>query len=179
LSKYSHSFSFKNKVGRLIWNITYWFFFRPFILNQFKGYRRFVLRLFGAEIGMNANIYSSSRIWAPWNLKIGSFSTIGPHVNVYNQGKITIGNNTVISQKSYLCASTHDFQIPNYPLIVKPIDIGDQVWVATDVFIGPGVEIGEGVVVGARAAVFGKVSPWIVVGGNPAKFIKKRELKDA
>jgi putative colanic acid biosynthesis acetyltransferase WcaF len=50
------------------------------------------------------------------------------------------------------------------------------VWVAADAFIGPGVIIGQGAVVGARSAVFKNVERWTVVGGNPAKFIKKREL---
>ena len=41
-----------------------------------------------------------------------------------------------------------------------------------------GGSIGEGAVVGARAAVFKDVEPWTVVGGNPAKFIKNRVIKD-
>ena len=179
LSEYNHSFSLKNKVGRFFWNISYWIFFRPFDLNIFKGYRSMILTLFGAKIGEGSNVYASSRIWAPWNLEIGKYSTIGPNVDVYNQGKIQIGNNSVISQKSYLCASTHDFEISNYPLILKPIEIQDQVWIASDAFIGPGVIIGVGSVVGARSSVFKEVKPWSVVGGNPAKFIKNRIIKNA
>jgi putative colanic acid biosynthesis acetyltransferase WcaF len=52
------------------------------------------------------------------------------------------------------------------------------VWVASDAFIGMGVTLGQGAVVGARAAVFKNVEPWTVVGGNPARLIKKREIKD-
>ena len=47
---------------------------------------------------------------------------------------------------------------------------------AAEAFVGPGVTIGEGAVVGARAAVFRDVEPWSVVGGNPARFIKKRKI---
>ena len=65
------------------------------------------------------------------------------------------------------------------PLKIAPITIGDRAWVAADAFVGMGVTIGEGAVVGARAAVFKDVEPWTVVGGNPAKFIKKRVMKDA
>ena len=108
---------------------------------------------------------------------MGAQSTLGPKVDCYNQGKIIIGANTVISQKTYLCASTHDFTMPNFPLICKPINIGDSVWVAADAFIGPGVVIGNGSVIGARAAVFKDVETWSVVGGNPAQFIKKRVIK--
>ena len=49
-------------------------------------------------------------------------------------------------------------------------------WVAAWAFVGMGVTIGEGAVVGACAVVFKNVEPWTVVGGNPAKFIKKRVI---
>lgn len=177
LSKYAHSFSLKNKISRVVWNVVYVFLFRPFGLGPFKKWRIFLLRLFGAKIHSTANIYASVKIWAPWNLTLGAHSTLGRKVDCYNQGKITIGDNTTISQKSYLCASTHDINDPLNNLILAPIEIGDQVWVAADAFIGPNVNIEQGAVVGARAAVFKQVDTWSVVGGNPAKFIKKRELK--
>lgn len=176
LSGYNFSFSLSNKLGRLVWNLCYWIFFRPFNLNLFKGWRNLVLRLFGAKIGNNSCINASVKIWAPWNLEVGDFSSVGPGVDCYNQGKIVIGDHTIISQKTYLCASSHDFTISNFPLILKPIKIGNQVWIAADAFIAPGAFIGEGAVVGAKAAVFKKVEPWTVVGGNPAKYIKEREL---
>lgn len=177
LSKYDFSFSFSNKIARIIWSITYWVLFRPFNLNIFRPWRVFLLKLFGAKVGYKANIYASVKIWAPWNLTIGKFSSLGPAVDCYNQGKIIIGNNTVISQKTYLCASTHDFTVSNFPLVVKFINIKDQVWIAADSFIAPGVSIGQGAVVGARSAVFKDVEAWEVVGGNPARFIKKRIIK--
>ena len=176
LAQYNSSFSLSNKIGRLIWNFCYWILFRPFGLGLFSGYRNFILSIFGAKIGFKANIYASVKIWAPWNLVIGEYSCLGPRVDCYNQGKITIGSHTVISQKSYLCASSHDITDPKHPLILLPVIIEDQVWVAADAFIGPRVTIGQGAVISARSAVFKNVEPWSVVGGNPAKFIKKREL---
>lgn len=176
LSKYQDDFSKKEKIMRLCWIIFSLLFFKPFISNLFKNWRVFVLRLWGAKIEANCNIYSSVKIWAPWNLTIGIQSTLGPNVDCYNQGKITIGSNTVISQKTYLCASSHDISNAKIPLTFNPINIGDQVWVAADAFIGPDVTIGEGAVVGARASVFKDVEPWTIVGGNPAKFIKKRTI---
>ena len=59
------------------------------------------------------------------------------------------------------------------------ITIGDGVWLGARAIILPGVTIGEGAVVAAGAVVTKDVEPWAVVGGNPAKFIKKRELKEA
>lgn len=176
LSTYDSDFGLLNKITRMIWIICYWFLFRPFNLNLFRGWRALILKLFGAKIGHSVNIYASVKIWAPWNLEIGDFSSMGPGVDCYNQGKISIGNNTIISQKTYLCASTHDFTKSNFPLVLKPIKIMDQVWIAADAFIGPGVKLEKGAVVGARAAVFKDVEKWTVVGGNPAKVIKIREV---
>lgn len=178
LSLYDSSFSLSNKIGRFIWSISYYVFFRPFNLGLFRTWRNLVLRIFGAEISPKSTIYASVKIWAPWNLKIGSYSCLGPQVDCYNQGKITIGDHTTISQKTYLCASSHDVTDSKHPLILYPIVIEDQVWVAADAFIGPGVNIEQGAVIGARSAVFNDVVAWTIVGGNPAKFIKKREIKD-
>ncbi len=176
LSKYDSSFSLSNKMGRLIWNSFYWLLFRPFISGFFRGWRNRMLRLFGARIESTANVYASVKIWAPWNLEMGAYSTLGPKVDCYNQGNISIGENTTISQKSYLCASSHDISDKRHRLILKPIKIEDQVWIAADAFIGPGVTVGQGAVVGARAAVFKDVEAWTVVGGNPAQFLKNRVI---
>ncbi len=178
LAAYDFSFSISNKLSRLVWNGVYWIFVRPFNLSVFRDWRMFVLKIFGAKIGKNAHIYASARIWAPWNLEIGEHSVMGPKVDCYNQGKIVIGKHTVISQKTYLCASSHDYRIYNFPLILKPITIEDQVWVAADAFIGPGVHIGQGAVIAARSAVFKNINPWVVAGGNPAEYIKDRVMKE-
>ena len=172
-----HKFSIANKIKRMIWNISYILFFRPFKLRFFKKWRVFILRLFGAEVSWKAMVNSNVKIWAPWNLKMGNYSCLGPKVDCYNQGMIIIGDDVTISQKTYLCASSHDFTSLSHELFLAPINIHDKVWVAADAFIGPSVTIKEGAVIGARAAVFKDVEPWTVVGGNPAKFIKKRELK--
>nr|WP_252726766.1 putative colanic acid biosynthesis acetyltransferase [Polaribacter vadi] len=178
LSQYNHSFSLKNKVSRVIWYITRFFLFQPFKGNIFNSWRNFVLKCFGAKIGKGTIIHANVKIWAPWNLEVGTFTCLGQNVDCYNQGKISIGSNTTISQKSYLCASTHDITDPQNNLILKPIAIKDQVWVAADAFIGPGVTIETGAVVGATSSVFKNVETWTVVGGNPAKFLKNRKLRN-
>lgn len=171
------SFSISGKVLRVVWNISYWVIFRPFVLETFRPWRIFVLRSFGAKIGEQSNVRASAKIWAPWNLEIGKYCSIGPKVDCYNQGKIIIGDHTIISQKSYLCASTHDHELIDFPLICKPISIANHVWIAADAFIGPGVTVREGAVVGARASVFRDVLPWTIVGGNPANYLKNRVLR--
>lgn len=174
-----HKFSLGNKVARTLWIFVSFFLFKPFAPRIFRKWRIIILKLFGAKIKFTCTIHSNVKIWAPWNLKMDDYSCLGPNVDCYNQGLIIIGANSTISQKVYLCASSHDYNLSSHPLILAPIIIGDKVWVAADAFIGPGVKIGEGAVVGARAAVFKEIDPWVVVGGNPSKFIKKRVIKNA
>lgn len=158
---------------RIIWHLVNYTIFRLLFGNFFVKMRNNILRIFGAKIDKKANIYNTCTIYAPWNLKIGR-ACVGPNTILYSKDKIIIGNDTVISQGSYLCTASHDISNLMLPLITNQILIEDNVWVAADAFIGPGVSIGQGAVVGARAAVFKDVEPWTVVGGNPAKFIKKR-----
>lgn len=175
--RYENTLSFKNKLLRFLWNISSFLLYRPFSLPLFNSWRLFVLRVFGARIGQGSKVWASAEIWAPWNMIVGCRTAIGPHTRIYNPGLITIGNKCVVSQYSYLCTASHDITDEKNPLITEPIVIEDRAWVAADAFIGMGVRIHEGAVVGARAAVFKDVEPWTVVGGNPAKFIKKRELR--
>jgi putative colanic acid biosynthesis acetyltransferase WcaF len=138
--------------------------------------RTSILRLFGAKTASKVLISGSAWIEMPWNLTLGEYVTIGDRVTLYNLAPLTIGAQTVISQDTYLCCGTHDYTDPSFPLITRPITLGGQVWIAAGAFIGPGLTIGEGAVIGARAVVTSDVPPWTVVAGNPAKFIKKREV---
>lgn len=177
LSTYSHSFTLKNKISRLVWNVVRLILFRPFPSRLFKKWRVLVLKCFGAKIAWSSHIYASVKIWAPWNLEMGTNATLGPAVDCYNQGKISIGSNTIVSQKAYLCASSHDYTKKCFPLVLKPIVIGNGVWVAAAVFVGPGVIIGNNAVIAARAVVIKDVQENTIVGGNPAKIIKSRSFE--
>lgn len=141
------------------------------------GWKRFLLRCFGANLSDTAVVYSGTRVYAPWNLEMGNHSCLADEVDCYNVDTVRIGDNTTVSQKSYLCTASHDITKPDLPLITAPITIEDQVWVGADAFIGMGVTVHQGTVVGARASVYKDVEAWTVVGGNPAKVIKKRAIE--
>jgi putative colanic acid biosynthesis acetyltransferase WcaF len=169
-------YSGRELVARLCWSLTQPFFrFSP---RPCYFWRRWLLRRFGSRIQKQVHIHNTVQIQYPWLLEIGEFAAIGDRVIVYNLGRIKIGQRATISQNAYLCAGSHDYTRAEMPLEREPIDIGNDAWICAQAFIGPGVVIGEGAVVGARAAVFDDVPPWSVVGGNPAKFIKKRELRE-
>jgi putative colanic acid biosynthesis acetyltransferase WcaF len=173
---YRDQMPFSNRLRRLIWNIM-WCIGGRFSPSFFFSWRNSLLNLFGAQIGLGVHVYPSAKIWAPWNLEMGSGSSLGPGVICYSVDRIVIGPNATISQYAHLCAATHDVEDPEFHLVTKPIIIGPNAWVAADAFVGPGVIIGEGAVVGARAAVFKDVKAWTVVGGNPAKMLKTRKLR--
>lgn len=160
---------------RCVWYIVNLFLFRTLRGRLFSGFRKVLLRTFGAKVDKDAYIYATCRVYAPWNLEVGR-ACLGPGVELYNKSKICIGDDCVVSQRSFLCTASHDVSSLMLPLLQSPITLKDNSWVAAEAFVGPGVTIGEGAVVGARAAVFRDVEPWSVVGGNPARFIKKRKI---
>jgi len=140
------------------------------------NWRCFLLRLFGAKIGKGVHPYPTAKIWAPWNLQMDDHSCLADDVDCYCVARISIGAHSTVSQYSYLCGASHDYQQLQMPLITAPIEIGNHVWVAADVFIGPGVNIADGAVVAARSTVVKNVEAWTVVAGTPARFIKNRLL---
>lgn len=178
LSKYHNALSRKHQIIRLLWGIVWGLLARPLPRSLGLGWKRSLLRLFGAKIHPTAVVYSSAKIYFPRNLIMDAYSCLASDVDCYNVDVIHIGANTTVSQGTFLCTASHDITNPLNPLITAPILIEDQAWVAADAFVGMGVIIGQGAVVGARAAVFKDVEPWTVVGGNPAKFIKKRIIKE-
>jgi putative colanic acid biosynthesis acetyltransferase WcaF len=99
---------------------------------------------------------------------------VGPNVTLYNLARITLGRGANLSQNCHLCAGTHDFTQWSMPLATAPISIGENAWLAADVFVGPGVTIGELCVVGARAVVVRDLPPRTICVGHPCRPIKDR-----
>ena len=177
LSKYENHLGRKHQVIRLLWSIT-WTLCARWLPRSFgKGWKNFLLRLFGAKIAKTAHVYSTAKIYYPPFLTMGDYSCLAGDVECYNVAPISIGANTTVSQGAYLCTASHDVTDPLNPLITAPIVIEDQAWIGARAYIGMGVTIGQGAVVGATASVYKDVEPWTIVGGNPARFIKRRVVK--
>lgn len=177
LSRYHNELSRRHQLLRMAWTIAWGLLARPLPRSLGQGWKRALLRAFGARVDSTAVIYSSARVYYPPNLTMGRYSCLASRVDCYNVAPVTIGDNTTISQDAVLCTASHDVTDSLNRLITAPITIADQAWVAAGAFVGMGVTVGQGAVVGARAAVFRDVDPWTIVGGNPAKMIKKRMLK--
>jgi putative colanic acid biosynthesis acetyltransferase WcaF len=170
------SFSLGNRLLRAVWGLA-WLLLARFTPPQLSGWRRLLLRLFGARVGPGARVHGSARIWMPANLELGANALIGPGALIYNQGRIAIGARSVISQRAHLCASTHDIADPDFQLVLRPIAIGEGCWIAAEAFVGPGVTMGDRAVLGARGALFADAEAGGVYSGNPAVLLKQRRLR--
>jgi putative colanic acid biosynthesis acetyltransferase WcaF len=138
------------------------------------GWRRFLLRIFGAKIGKSVIIRSSVKITYPWKVKIGDYSWVGDDVVLYSLGDIEIGKNTVVSQRCYICTGSHHYNSKSFEIYAKKITIGNKCWLATDVYVAPSVTISDFTIVGARSSVFKDLPTNKVCIGNPAKPFKDR-----
>jgi putative colanic acid biosynthesis acetyltransferase WcaF len=141
------------------------------------GWRRWLLRCFGAKVADTAGVRPSTKVFHPWLLSMGARSMLADGVIVYNLGPVSIGAHSTVSQDTYICAGTHDYSRRDLPLRRPPITIGDGVWVAAQAFIGPGVTIHNNAVVGARSMVARDVPAGMIVAGNPARVIRPRPMK--
>ena len=140
------------------------------------GWRRWLLRLFGASIGDGVLIRPSVRITYPWKLTIGDHSWIGDFVELYTLGPIQIERNAVVSQYCYLCTGSHDPSTPTFDIFAKQIIVKEEAWLAAGVFIHPGVVIQKGSVVAARSVVRRSTTEYGVYGGEPLRFLRDRRL---
>ena len=178
LKNYRNRHSLRSKIARVLWNITWLVVFRPTPRgNLFRPWRIALLKMFGAKVKWSSNVLPSCRIWQPWKLTMGAYACLSENVDCYAVDAIVVGDQATVSQGTKLCTASHDISSKIMELATKPISIGANAWVAGWSIVLPGVTIGEGAVVGAGSVVTKDVEPWTVVGGNPAKFIKKRELK--
>jgi putative colanic acid biosynthesis acetyltransferase WcaF len=163
------------KMRRILWAGVEATLFRM-SFHTMNGWRSLLLRCFGAKVGRRCIIRRTVRVYYPWQLTIGDMVIVGDQAEIYCLGRVTIGDQAMVSQQAYLCAGTHDYTRPDLPLVTLPIAIGKQAWVCARAFVGPGVVVGEGAVVAAGAVVVKDVAPWMIVGGNPAREIKRREM---
>ena len=167
-----------NQLERVLWKAT-WLLLCRLTPAPLHRWRCFVLRCFGATIGKSVRFYGSAEVFLPRNLRIGDHCVVGPKVNLYCVAPIELHSHVMVSQETYLCAATHDHNDQRLPLVAKPILVRSHSWICARAFVGPGVTVGSDVVVGACAAVFRDVGDQQIVGGNPAKRIRIRDIDES
>ncbi len=167
------SFPLRQRIARLCWNICWAIFYR-LSPRPLHGWRAMLLRIFGAKMGPNCHFYSSSRVWAPWNLICADQVTAGDGAEIYNPAPVRLGSHAIFSQNSYLCGATHDFDDPGFPVLAYAMEVGAYAWICARACVAPGVNVGEGAVLGLASVATGDMEPWGVYAGAPAVKVKQR-----
>jgi putative colanic acid biosynthesis acetyltransferase WcaF len=167
------AFSLRDRLRRLNWNLCWAIFYRT-SPRPLHSWRAFLLRLFGAKMGPNCHFYPRSKIWAPWNLICAEQVTAGDGAEIYNPAPVTLGSHAILSQDSYVCGATHDYDDPAFPLIAYAMEIGAYAWVCARASVAPGVNLGEGAVLGLGSVATRSLVAWTVYAGVPAVKVKER-----
>lgn len=160
-----------------------WFLCSPLLIRNplipFSGFRKWVLVQFGAIIGTEARIRPGVQIKFPWKLKMGDHVWLGENCWIDNTTDVTIGNHVCISQGAMLCTGNHDKSDPGFKLITAPIVIEDGVWIGAQSFVAAGITAHEHSMLTAGSVATKNLEPYGIYQGNPAVFVKKRELKQS
>lgn len=167
------AFPLRLRVKRFAWNMVWGFLYR-FSPRSLHGWRAMLLRTFGAKMGPNCHFYPRSKVWAPWNLICADQVTAGDGAEIYNPSPMTFGSHAILSQDSYVCGATHDYDDPAFPLIAFAMQVGAYSWVCARASVAPGVNIGEGAVLGLGSVATRDLDPWTVYAGVPAGKVKAR-----
>lgn len=150
--------------------------------KELRNIRSVVCRYIFQKCGNNVNVKKGAQFGLGNNIEIGNNSDIG--LNAYitgcdSGGKLIIGNNVIMAPEVSILTLNHKYNDKSLPIREQgfkssEVIIEDDVWIGYRVTILTGVKIGKGSVIGAGAVVTNDVDPYTVVGGVPAKFIKRR-----
>jgi len=140
--------------------------------------KRWVLRRFGARVGLGVLIKPNVHVKYPWHLEVGDNVWIGERAWIDNFVTVRIGSNAVVSQGAYLCTGNHDWSDPGMGLMVKPITVEQGAWVGAFARIGPGVTVGANAIVTLGSVLLKDAQPKGIYTGNPATLVGERTIRD-
>lgn len=166
----------KVKIRNISWRLINRSLFR--YSGRLNFIRILLLKMYGAKVSRNVRISSSSIIELPWNLSIGSNSSLGPKTYLLCLDSVIIGNDTCISDEVALLAGSHDTSSPHFQLVTEKLKIGNGVWLAYRSVILPGTEVRDFAVVGACAVARGLVKSHEIVVGNPMVVLGDRKITE-
>ena len=146
-------------------------------LNRLKS---LFLKLNGAVIGKRVVFYPGVWIAPGRNAVVGDDVDFALNVFVETSGGVRIGDRTLIGYGTKILSRNHVIPPDRESIFYaghdkKPVVIGKDVWIGANVIILAGRTVGDGAVIGAGSIVTKDVEPFTIVGGNPAKLIRRRE----
>lgn len=152
------------------------------IIYQYEKRKKLHI-LFGfLKKGENIIIQPSCRIYHSEKISLGNNVLIGTGALIEGMGTLQVGSNVILGPDVTIWTATHNYETPSQlpydkKILFKPVIIEDNVWIGAKAIITPGVKIHEGAIVGMGSVVVKDVPKGAVVGGNPAKILKYRNLK--
>jgi len=160
-------------------------FGKIFSVNNIQiGRNTFIMSYKNIKIGENLRMEDNALLSAnEGKLNIGTNVCLMQNVKISaNRSTIIIGNYVLIAPNVVLQGVNHNTEITNRPILFSGdqkfnnfIYIDDDVWIGANSVITPGVKIGKGVIIGAGSVVTKDVEPYSIMGGVPAKLIRKRK----
>ena len=142
-----------------------------------SGWRVALLQAFGARIGSGCRLKPGLRVKFPWRLVVGDHCWLAEDAWIDNLAPVTLGDRVCLSQGVYLCTGNHDFRSPGFDLILGPITVDSDAWIAARAVLAPGTHVGAGAVVALAAVVSGEVPAAAIVRGNPAVVVGQRQVR--
>ncbi|RYE54395.1 MAG: colanic acid biosynthesis acetyltransferase WcaF [Sphingobacteriales bacterium] len=156
------------------WYIISTLFFHTGLI-PFSSLLVLILRLFGANIGRNVRIKPGIRIKYPWKLSVDDHSWLAA-CHIENLDEVTIGKNVCVSQQAMLLTGSHNYKIPSFDLITKPIVLYNGAWIGAKAVVCPGVTVATHAVLTVGSVATKNMLPYMIYQGNPAIQIRKRTL---
>lgn len=176
------------KIKKILFLFAYYSFARyvpnlPFFKFG-KKFRELCCKRIFRVCGNNVTIEDNAFFGLGNTIEIGDNSGIGKNAyitNIGGGGEVKIGKNVMMAPDVVILTKMHSYKRIDIPMLYqntysKKVIIEDDVWIGIRSIIMPGVKIGKGSIIGAGAVVTKDVPPYSIVGGVPAKIIKKREI---
>jgi putative colanic acid biosynthesis acetyltransferase WcaF len=170
------TYSIYNRAIRASWIFVWIFLFRPSPKFMYF-WRVWLLKIFGAKMGVDCVVHRNVKVWAPWNLYCEDVVTIADGVEVYNPAPIFLKSHAILSQGAYMCGASHDINSKDFRTVVGEIIIGEYAWVCARATVMAGVSLGDGAVLALGSVATKDVPAWEVHGGLPARRISTRNIK--
>ncbi len=142
------------------------------------GLKVFLLRAFGAKVGVGLVLKIRVRIKYPWRLRIGDHCWIGESVWIDNLEDVVIGNHVCLSQGALLLTGNHDYTVSSFPYRLGRIVIEDGVWIGARAVVCPGVVCGSHAILTVNSVAARSLEGWKVYVGNPARDTRERVIRD-
>lgn len=158
----------KARLMRLLWGVVGAVLWRWSPVGMW-GFRRAILRLFGAKVGQRVLIHPGVKVIIPWNLELEDDVVVHDSAILYALGPIRVGKETEIGPQAHICAGTHDYTDPAFTLLRQPITIGERCVIGIGAFVAPNTVIADETILEPRCAIYADTEPGGVYIGNPGK----------